>query len=291
MKGMLARAKRGFREDFRLYLTAVSTLAVAFLALCAVLVGAQNLASLNRAWSETRRMTVYLKTDVSPADAEQLRALMQGLPQVKGAEYVSSEQARAQLAENADLGETVSVLGPEAFPASIEVQLQGQASEIRVDELSERVKQFSVVEDVDNYAAWFGRLDRVTRIGKQVALALGLLVVVCVLAVIGNTIRLAVSGRRSEIEVMKLCGATDGFVRGPFVVEGAFQGFAAAVLAVALLLAGFVFFKRSFSGSVVGMMDIEFSFLHPLILLAVIGGGALLGGLGSAISLRRYLEV
>lgn len=291
MKGALARAKRGFREDFRLYLTAVSTLSVGFLALGAVLIGAQNLIKLNREWSETRRMTVYLRPDVPPADAEQLRALMQGLPQVNEAAYISSEQARATFAQNGDLGDTLAVLGPEAFPASIEVRLRGAASEIRMEELSERVKQFSVVEDVDTYGAWFGRLDRVTRIGKQVVLGVALLVVICVLAVIGNTIRLAVSGRRSEIEVMKLCGATDGFVRGPFVIEGAFQGFAAALLATGVLLAGFVFIRRALEGSVVGVMGVEISFLNPLIVLAVIGGGALLGGLGSAISLRRYLGV
>lgn len=291
MKSMLARAKRGFREDFRLYLTAVSTLSVGFLALGAVLIAAQNLVTLNREWSETRRMTVYIKPDVPPADAEQLRALMQGLPQVKDAAYVSSDQARSAFASSGDLGDTLAVLGPEAFPASIEVRLQGASSEMRMEELSERVKQFSVVEDVDTYGAWFGRLDKMTRVGKQVVLGVALLVVICVLAVIGNTIRLAVSGRRSEIEVMKLCGATDGFVRGPFVVEGAFQGFAAAVLAIALLLAGFVFARNALQGSVASLMGIELSFLHPLILFAVIGGGALLGGLGSAISLRRYLEV
>jgi cell division transport system permease protein len=109
--------------------------------------------------------------------------------------------------------------------------------------------------------------------------------------VVGNTIRLAVAGRRAEIEVLKLCGATDGFVRGPFVLEGTVQGLLAAVLAIGLLGVAFLFFRGSVDSTLAALAGIETVFLSPLIVIAIVLGGGLAGAAGSAWSLRRYLVV
>ena len=74
------------------------------------------------------------------------------------------------------------------------------------------------MSDVESYRSWFQKLDHLLWGARMLAVGLAVLVVFCVVAVIGNTIRLAVARRRQEIEVMKLCGATNGFVRGPFVL-------------------------------------------------------------------------
>ena len=111
------------------------------------------------------------------------------------------------------------------------------------------------------------------------------------LAVIGNTIRLAVARRRGEIEVMKLCGATDRFVRSPFVLEGTFQGVAAALLAVLVLSLSFLIVRHHLDGSVAALTGIRATFIDPLTLVMLIVGGGLVGALGSAMSLRRYLSV
>jgi cell division transport system permease protein len=117
------------------------------------------------------------------------------------------------------------------------------------------------------------------------------MVAVCVVAVIGNSIRLAVANRRDEIEVLKLCGATDGFVRAPFVAEGTIQALVAAVVAMLILLVVYA--------SLVGQVRPTFSvltgvnpcFIDPLLVLGIIAGGGAVGALGSALSLRRYLVV
>jgi len=115
--------------------------------------------------------------------------------------------------------------------------------------------------------------------------------VICVLAVVGNTIRLAVAGRREEVEVLKLCGATDGFVRTPFVLEGALQGFVAALTAVVVLLVGYLLLRGQVDDTLATLTGVRATFLSPVVALGLVLGGGAVGAIGSAVSLRRYLAV
>jgi cell division transport system permease protein len=120
---------------------------------------------------------------------------------------------------------------------------------------------------------------------------LALLVIVCVVAVIGNTIRLAVAGRRKEIEVLKLCGATDSFVRSPFVLEGVIQAVSAAMIAVVLLLVGYYVAHQHVEAAISSFTGVGMVFLSPWTVAAIIVSAGVVGAVGSAWSLRRYLQV
>jgi cell division transport system permease protein len=120
---------------------------------------------------------------------------------------------------------------------------------------------------------------------------LAMLVVVCVLAIIGNTIRLAVLNRRREIEVLKLCGATDSFVRSPFMIEGTLQAALAAFVALLLLLCAYLVMRSYVEGTLSAVTGVRTVFLDPLTALGVVGGAGAIGAIGSALSLRRYLSV
>jgi cell division transport system permease protein len=193
--------------------------------------------------------------------------------------------------ENTDVAGDLGELPADVFPASLEVTLVGGIPVQRLSDIAARVERFGAVDEVESYGGWFSRLESLITAGRGIALALCLLVVVCVIAVVGNTIRLAVAGRRDEIEVMKLCGATDGFVRRPFVVEGAAQGFAAALFSLVLLLLGYLVLRSQVNDTVAALSGVSAVFLHPGIMAALLLGGAAVGALGSALSLRRYLTV
>jgi cell division transport system permease protein len=120
---------------------------------------------------------------------------------------------------------------------------------------------------------------------------LALLVAICVLAIIGNTIRLAVTSRKREIEVLKLCGATDGYVRTPFVLEGALQAGSAALVALLLLLVAYLSVRGSIEATLSAVTGVRMEFLPVSILAGVVLCAAAVGALGSALSLRRYLRV
>lgn len=285
------RARRGFREDAKLYAVAVSSLAVAFLCLAGALLVMTNLSSMASRWSRSGRMTVYLRDGAPNDDVERLRATLVEVREVSAVTLLSAAEARAQFARDANVGGALAGLPADAFPASLEVTLRDGTSSARADEIAARVGHVAAVEGVETYRAFFQKLETLVLSGRTAAAVVALLVLICVLAVVGNTIRLAVAGRRDEIEVLKLCGATDGFVRGPFLVEGALQGFTAALVAVLLLGAGYAALHTQLDGTLAALTGVRAAFLDPSIVVAIVLGGGLAGGLGSAASLRRYLAV
>jgi len=288
---VFSRATRGLRDDLRLHVVAVASLVIAFLCLGGALLAVANLAHMSTRWGQERSVSIYLKDSAKEADVAQLRLVLESVDDVAGAVFVSAEQARKQFAAQADLGIPMEALPQEAFPASVELTLRKGVSDERVASLAQRVATFAAVETVETYQSLFGRMASLIAAGRSAALGLALLVIVCVIAVVGNTIRLAVAGRRQEIEVLKLCGATDGFVRGPFVVEGALQSTAAAVLAVLLLVGGYALLHGRVDATLSSLVGVSTVFMHPMWLVAIVVGGACVGALGSLLSLRRYLAV
>ncbi len=290
-KSSMTRARRGLREERRLYVVAVTSLAVAFLCLGATLLGVTNLDAAATRWGQSGRITLFLKDDADPQDIAQLRVVLEGLADVREVAHVTPEEARVSFLEEADVGADLGALQAVVFPASLEIVLVDGVTRERSESIATRLAQFRAVSDVESYRSWFEKLDHLLWGARVLAIGLALLVVFCVVAVIGNTIRLAVARRRQEIEVMKLCGATNGFVRGPFVLEGMFQGFASALLAVLGLLAGYLLLHESVDSTLAVLTGSRIVFLSIWTTLALLLGGAVIGAVGSALSVRRYLSV
>lgn len=290
-KNAMTRAKRGLREERRLYIVAVSSLAVAFLCLGATLLAVANLDAAAGRWTQSGRITLFLKDDADTQDIAQLRVVLEGLADVHSVEHVTPEEARTTFLEEADVAADLGALPSEAFPASLEISLANGVSRARSESIAERLAQFRAVSDVESYLGWFEKLDGLLWGARMLTAGLAVLVVLCVVAVIANTIRLAVARRRQEIEVMKLCGATNAFVRGPFVLEGIFQGFASALLAVLALLSGYLALRGYLDSTLAALAGSRVVFLGVWTMLALLLGGALIGAIGSALSVRRYLAV
>lgn len=291
LKSAFSRATRGMREEAGLHLVSISSLTIAFLCLGTALVAISNLGALADSWGRSARLSVFLRDGAEARSIDELTMALEGLPEVRSVRHVSAAEAREQFLRESEVGGDLATLPADAFPASVEVELATGVAAARVEAIAERVGRFGAVEDVETYRGWFERLESLLVAGRGIAGGLALLVVLCVVFVVGNTIRLAVAGRRDEIEVMKLCGASDGFVRGPFVVEGAVQGTIAALIALGILVIAFLLVREHLDGTLAAIAGTRTVFLHPLIALALIAGGALLGATGSVLSLRRYLTV
>lgn len=287
----ISRAARAMREDARLHIVAVASLTVAFLCLTTSLWALANLSSVADALGRGARMSIYLRDGASAADVDRLRLSLEALPEVRAAEHLTASAAREQFVRDAELDRELASLPADVFPASIEVELEAGTTAAQLASIAERVERFNAVEDVETYQGWFTRVDELLATGRAASSALAILVLVCVLFVVGSTIRLAIAGRKDEIAVLKLCGASDGFVRGPFLVEGAVQGMVSALLALVVLFLVFALVRDELDATLAGLAGVRMVFLHPGIALALVFGGALLGATGSAISLRRYLTV
>ena len=160
VKSALTRARRGLREERRLYIVAVSSLAVAFLCLGATLLGVTNLDAAATRWGQSGRITLFLKDDADPQDIAQLRVVLEGLNDVREVTHVTPEQAKASFLEEADVGADLSSLPKEVFPASLEVSLIHGVTRERSESIATRLGQFRAVSDVESYRSWFQKLDQ-----------------------------------------------------------------------------------------------------------------------------------
>jgi cell division transport system permease protein len=253
--------------------------------LAGALGGAERLLA---AWAGEVRISVYLAPG---ADLEAARAEAARLAEGRAVEAVPSALALARLAES--LGEEAVILegvGAGVVPDSVEVATPGISLE-GARALAARLRGVPGAVEVDYGTAWLEALEALVRRAKVAAIALFGVLALATAVLVSNTLRLAVFARRDEIEIMKLVGATDGFVAAPFLIEGSLQGLAGGALA-ALGLVGL-------HGAIVPRLQAAFPVaagltladtLPPALLAALALGGGAVGLLGSALSVARTLR-
>jgi cell division transport system permease protein len=278
-------------REWRLHALSVFSLAVAFVCLGSALLVLTNLRAAEERWAHAGRSSVYLKDGALEADVEALRAALVKVPGVQGVHYISSGEARAEFGRELDGHDELSTLPVEAFPASVELDIAPDMSNADLADMVEKMKQLPAVDDVETYQSWTDRLTRLVRGGVTAAGLLSLVVFAAVLAVIGSTMRLVLQRRRTEVEVLKLVGATDAFVKKPFVVEGCVQGVLGALGAIGLLGVLFAVVRSRLDSELASLVGVEPSFLPWPVAVAMVALGAILGAIAALTSLRKLVSV
>lgn len=244
-------------------------------------------------WTDAAEVSVYL-ADGATADAS--AAVRQALavhPLVAGQEFVSSEEASRRFARLfPELAQASAALGPAALPASFEVRLRPSegAGEEAVDQLASVLRRLPGVSDVRYDRRFLARLEAVVRAGRFAGLALAALLILAAALTVASVVRLALHARRQEVEIMHLVGAPLAYIRGPFVLEGVLQGGLGALLASALLYAGYTAARMradAIAGLWPGASAEALVFLPAAWLAGLLGGGMLVGCLGGFIAARR----
>lgn len=288
---LIKRCTRGITENRRIYLLSTLSLSVAFLCLAAALLAITNLAQVTERWNHSHRMTIYLRDGARTEDIQQLKLALAGAPELNKIDHLTSQQARAKFLRDTEMHSDLAAVPDEVFPATLEIRLVDGISAAKVQRLARRIKHFPAAEDVETYAASFKPLQTLLATARNAAAGLALLVILCVIAVIANTVRLAVNNRSQEIRILKLCGATDAFIRSPLLLEGAVQGFAASVLAILCLGLVFVSVRGQIDGALFAFTGVHPTFLSVPGGLLLIVTGTMMGALGSLLSVRRHLVI
>jgi cell division transport system permease protein len=208
-------------------------------------------------------------------------------PEVQDVTFVTEQQAltraRKELVEFRDAYRDLQV---NPLPASIEVQLkEGYRDAKTVELVAERLRGFGFVDDVRFGRDWVQRLDQLRNVTGLVGLVIGLAFAAVAIVIIGVTIRLTLLQRAREISIMRLVGATNWFIRGPFLLEGALKGFLGGLLSLGLCYAGYVLFRDRTGGSFADLI-----FFRPEQMILLIVFGVLLGLAGSLVSVGRHLR-
>jgi cell division transport system permease protein len=285
------RAKRGMLREWRLHALSVFSLVVAFVCLGAALLVVTNLRAVETRWAHAGRASVYLKDGASQEEIDALRAAVVLVPGVTGARYVSSGDARQQFGTDMNGRDALASLPAEAFPASIELDVAPDMPDADLAAMVAKMKQLPSIDDVETYQSWTEKLSRLVRGGVAAAALLAAVVFAGVLAVVGSTMRLVLQRRRMEVEVLKIVGATDAYVRKPFVIEGGIQGALGATGALALLAVLFLLVRGRLDEDLAALIGVEPSFLPWEVAVALVLVGAALGAAASLASLRKLVTV
>lgn len=208
-------------------------------------------------------------------------------PEVLAVAYVSEEQALARAQEElVEFREMYRDLSANPLPASMEVRLHPEFRNAATAQVvAERLRNFPFVEDVRYGQEWVERLDRLRTLAGVVGGLIGLAFAAVAMVIIGVTIRITVLHRAEEIAIMRLVGATNAFVRRPFLLEGALKGLAGGLLAVGLCGAAFTLFRATAGFDLTTLV-----FFTPLQVVLIVAFGVLIGLGGSLLSVGRHLR-
>ncbi len=233
---------------------------------------------------------VFMKTGATRADDARVEREMKVLPHVRSVQFVSKQQAFNQ--QKAQNPAAYVLLGYNPLPDTFHVTPDNASNILAVHTaLSRGSGPFDpAIASVSNKKAYTKKALELTSAVKWGGLAFAALLTIASILLIANTIRLSLFARRREVEVMKLVGATDWFIRWPFVIEGIMVGAAGAVVAIAVLaVAKVALLDPVFSGwaLVGGIRTIAF----PALLGILMGAGVMVSAIGSGVSLRRFLRV
>ena len=230
------------------------------------------------------------KHDATPKEVNAVRVYLadqQIAGKVKTYRFVSKDEALRRMRKTNPA--LVDSLSSNPLPASYEVT-PAHAEDVKAVAAGIRAQHFSGVDEVQDGKKTSKRILQVARVIEIVFLIAVIVLLASSVLLIANTIRLSIFSRRREIEVMKLVGATNWFIRGPFMLEGLICGLGGALLAVILLTLGKEIALPSILPHIGGGSDVH-ALPFALNALALLGTGLLLGAAGSAITLRRFLQV
>lgn len=230
-------------------------------------------------------ITAYVKDSVDQLKMNQIELSIKGLDEVKEVVFVSKEQALEEFKKQ--VGEELLEGIENPLPNSFRIKVQTPQE---VAGVAEKIQKIDGIEEVKYGKGVVEKLFKITYWMRMLGLAVMAIFAVISVFIISNTIRITVFSRRREISIMKYIGATDWFVRWPFLLEGMMLGFSGSLIAIALLALGYsyIYDLVRINIPMISLLPLREFYDYSLGLLMV---GTFLGAFGSGFSMRRFLKV
>ena len=252
----------------------------------------KNAENITQSWNSAAEISLFINKGRSEQSIQSLLSRIKAFREVESVTYISREQALEEFQRLSGFGEALSYLDENPLPAVVTVTPSLKySSPTGARELLVKLERESEVDFGRLDIEWLERLQALLKLLEKTVLAIAALLVLAVVLVIGNTIRLAIMNRRTEIEVMKLVGATEAFIQRPFLYTGIWYGVIGGILAWLIInvlvwyLDGALAELLGLYGSELTIQALTFSELIKLVLLA-----SFLGWLGSYLSVRQHLR-
>ena len=281
---------KSIRRNGFMSFASISTVAVSLLVLGMFLLVFMNTNNLAQYLESQVQVSVYMQDSANASELEQVQAKLKKMPGVVKVTAINKEQALARFKERlGDQEQLLNSLGKDnPFPNSFEVQVD---SAERIKALTPQISQLPKVETAKFGQEVVEHLFQLSRIIRFGGIVLVFFLAMATLFIISNTIRLTVFARRKEVIIMKYVGATDWFIRWPFILEGMTLGFFGAVLASLCLNSIYSALLERIHATLAFLPLLPASPLLGYVTLFLMAAGTGIGALGSYISLRKFLQV
>lgn len=289
-----SRALANLRQNVFVSAVTVGTIALALLIASLFLLVYVNLEGMAEGWSDKVQVTAYFDKEPAPLAVAALKGRVAAIPGTAKVLFVGQAEAEKRLRSRLKGQESLlEGITPDVLPASLEISLdRNHRDNESVAGYVRKLKQVQGVTEVQYGEEWVKRFNSFMNLFRLMGALLGSFLTLTVLFIVSNTIKLTIYARKDELELLGLVGATRFFIKAPFLIEGVLQGAAGAVISLlALLGCYFAFLKNAGDFLGINPASAGLSFLPATHLAGVVLGGVLLGFIGSATSLKRFVNV
>jgi cell division transport system permease protein len=250
-----------------------------------------NTEHIMNAWKDGVRIMAYLKPEVPRETIPEIRETIQNLYGVREARFISREEAMNMLKFHMKRQSAIlENLQDNPLPDAFEIRMIASTQTMeKIESLAKRVESLASVEEVEYGQRWIGRFIQVFRLFRMAGYSMIGVFLMAGVFIVANTIRLVIYSRREEVEIMRLVGATDGFIKMPFYVQGIIHGFFGGIIGTGILYLIFFLMLSRIEGGI-GNSFIQPHFLSGTVIGVIISFSTVVGWLGCHLSLRQYLK-
>lgn len=278
------------RQPFASFLT-ILVIAVTLALPAALHLVIKNVQSLSGSWANALDFSLYLADGTSADAAETLADLIGRRADVEAVTLITADRALAEFKALSGFGAALEALPANPLPHTLVVRPSAANTEESIALLHEELGNLPEVELVQADTAWAQRFHAILDMLERAVVIGAVLLAAAIIVIIGNTIRLDIQNRREEIEVTKLIGASNAFVRRPFLYSGIWYGLGGGLLALILVAYG-LYALREPASRLAGLYDSTYSMLtlSPVESFGIVGTGVLLGLTGSWLAAARHMR-
>ncbi|MFH2059372.1 MAG: permease-like cell division protein FtsX [Pseudomonadota bacterium] len=291
MTHFVKKALADIRSNRFLNLITIITISLSILVVSVFLLFFENASRVIESWNQGGRAMIYLNDDFTIDMLPEIKAKLNGLGQIDQMKFISKDQALEKLKkEMSSRSAFLKTLNQNPLPHALEIKIKSHSSFEQIQTLAQNIKAMDMVEDVEYGQGWLGKFLNIFNLFKITGYAMCSLFFLIALFITANTVRLAFYSRQLEVEIMRLVGATETFIKAPFYVEGLLQGFLGGFLGLAILLIGFLTISTGITHNLASYVYFDIQFLSIKTIVVIIFGSTFLGWFGCYLSLKQILK-
>jgi cell division transport system permease protein len=291
MTHFVKKALADIRSNKFLNLITIITISLSILVVSVFLLFFENTSRVIESWNQGGRVMIYLEKDFNLDMMSDLKANINRLGDIDDMVYIPKGQAFEKLEKDmSQRSSFLKTLNENPLPDAMEIKIKSYNSFEEVENFAKSLKTIEIVEDVEYGQGWLGKFLNLFNLFKITGYAMCSLFFLIALFITANTVRLAFYSRKLEVEIMRLVGATETFIKAPFYVEGLLQGFLGGALGLIVLLIVYLTIISGISQSLGSYVYFDIRFLSIKMILMIIFGSTFLGWFGCYLSLKQILK-